>query len=187
MDMDDKEIKIRFGAKLTNLYDIGYLTTDIQQIVAFSGLLERGDLSSVEKYFGERVKGLNRYARILEESGRKSQVTDVHRGSVELVVAGLTLAASIIVPITIAKAQRRAHEEGLQVVFEINPADQNIRTHIAAYANGRYGQGVAALNELFETLNLLNYNTTLVSENAYRIEHVTDKYAERMVKTIKRV
>jgi len=184
--MNSQELRIKFGSGISNLYDIGYLTTDIQQLVAFADLLEQGDISAVEKYFGERIRGLNRYAKVLEETGRKSLVTDARPGSLELDVGPLALAASIIIPIAIAKVEHLLRQENLATTFEINPADEKIRKHIAAYSEGKYGRGQKALNNLFEALSRNEYNITVIAEHVYRIEHVTDKYAARMAKTIKR-
>jgi len=94
--------------------------------VAFADLLP-GDEAELEKYFGERVRGLNRYAKLIEEAGRRSEITEVRNRSVELVVGGLTLLATIVVPIAVLKAQRQLQQEDLEVVFEIDPDDATLR------------------------------------------------------------
>lgn len=184
--MDNQQLKIYFGSGIANLYDVGYLATDIQQIIAFAEMINESDIESADKYFGEKVKGLNRYAKPLEKYGRSSEITDVQKGSLELIISGMAVATAIIVPIAIAKVQHQLNQEGLETTFEISPEDENLKTHLSAYAKGKYGNGLEALNYLFEMLSRLNYNTSVVAENIYRIDHVTDKYAGRMVKTIKR-
>ncbi len=184
--MENQQLKVYFGSGIANLYDVGYLATDIQQIITFAEMINESDFESAEKYFGEKVKGLNRYAKPLEKYGKSSEITDVRKGSLELIVSGMAVAAAIIVPIAIAKVQHQLAQEGLETTFEISPEDENLKTHINAYASGEYGTGMEALNFLFEMLSRLNYNTSVVAEHVYRIEHVTDKYAGRMVKTIKR-
>ncbi|WP_417213945.1 hypothetical protein [Alcanivorax sp.] len=184
--MEEQNLEVYFGTRIANLYDVGYLATDIQQLIAFSEMVNEADAESIEKYFGEKTKGLNRFAKPLERYGKSSEITDVRKGSLALILSGMAVAATIIVPIAIAKVQRQLEQEGLETTFEISPEDENIKTHINAYASGQYGTGIDALNYLFEMLSRLNYNTTVVAEHVYRIEDVTDKYAGRMVKTIKR-
>ena len=184
--MENQQLKIYFGAGIANLYDVGYLATDIQQLITFSEMINESDIESIEKYFGERVKGLNRYAKPLGKYGKSSEITDVRKGSLELIISGMAVAAAVIIPIAIAKVQHKLHQEGLETTFEISPEDDNLRIHLNAYASGQYGEGIEALNFLFEVLSRLNYNTSVVAEHIYRIDHITDKYAGRMVKTIKR-
>ena len=184
--MEDQELKIYFGSKIANLYDVGYLSTDIQQLIAFSDLISESDVDSLDKYFGEQIKGLNRYAKPLEKASRQSQISDVRSGSIEFVLQAVGVAASIIVPIAIFKAQSQLKKEGIDIKFEISPSDKNIVKYLNAYEKGDYGTGLDALNFLFEMLSKLNYNTSVISDNAYRIEHVTEKVAQRMVKTIRR-
>jgi hypothetical protein len=184
--MEDQNLEVYFGAGIANLYDVGYLATDIQQLIVFSEMINESDIENIEKYFGENVRGLNRYAKPLEKYVKSSKIIDARKGSLALVLSGMAVAATIIVPIAIAKVQRQLHQEGLETTFEISPEDESIKTHLNAYASGKYGTGIDALNYLFEMLSRLNYNTTVVAEHVYRIEHVTDRYAGRMVKTIKR-
>lgn len=184
--MENQELEIYFGSEIANLYDVGYLATDIQQIITFAEMISEVDIDGVDKYFGEKVKGLNRYAGPLERYSGNSTITDARKGSLGLIIGGMSLAAAIIVPIAIAKVQHQMHQEGLETTFEISPKDENLKTHLNAYANGQYGVGLEALNFLFEVLSKLNYDTTVVSEHVYKIEKVTEKYAGRMVKTIKR-
>ncbi len=184
--MDDQKLEVYFGTGIANLYDVGYLATDIQQLITFSEMINDSDKENIDKYFGDKVKGLNRYAKPLERYGTRSEITDVRKGSLALILSGMAVATSIIVPIAIAKVQRQLQKEDLETTFEISPEDENLKTHLNAYAKGEYGTGLEALNYLFEMLSRLNYNTSAVAEHVYRIEHVTDKYAGRMVKTIKR-
>ena len=184
--MNNNKLKIYFGSELSNLYDVGYLSTDIQQIIAFSEMINNSDLENVEKYFGEPVKGLNRYAKPLEKFAKSSEIIWVRKGSLELVISGMGLASAIIVPIAIAKVQHQLKKEGIERRFEISPEDKNLRIHLNAYERGKFGHGIEALNYLFEVLSRLKYKTSIVAEHAYRIDHVTDKYAGRMVRTIKR-
>lgn len=54
-------VKIKYGTRISNLHDIGYLSTDINQIVTFANLFEDSRDEKIEQFFGERAKGFNRY------------------------------------------------------------------------------------------------------------------------------
>jgi len=43
--MDD-EIKIYFGGELSNLFELGYISTDLHQVIAFCSLLEADEINT---------------------------------------------------------------------------------------------------------------------------------------------
>jgi len=185
--MKKKEYKldIYFGSEIANLYELGYLTIDLQQLQSYSRLISEKNIEQAEKYFGEKSRPINRYSSQLTK-GTKSEIINVKKGSIELAIAGATLIAAVVMPIVAIKVQQELKYENQLVRFEISPQDESIQTHLQAYAKGNYGYGEKGLEALFEILQRLNYSVQITREDIYSIEHVTNKYAQRMVKTIKK-
>ncbi len=181
--MTERSVNLYFGSKIANLYDLGYLTVDLHQLSVFSNLIESGQSEESEKYFGEKARPINRYMRELTK-GSNAEIIDVKKGSVELILAGLGALASIVMPIVAIKIERELDLNSKTIKFEISPQDERIKTHLESYKNGTFGSGEQALQNLFEVLQRLNYSITIRAEDIYSIEHVTNKYAQRMVKTI---
>lgn len=181
-----EEIKIYFGGDLTNLYDIGWLSSDLSQLVDFADLLESGERERTEKFFGEKSRPFNRYTKIVSKSLKRPEVVDVRKGSVELVIAGCSLAAAVIMPLVQIAVQRHFTKIDEDISFQICPQDASLQRIMNAYANGDFGHGTQGLTTLMSILQQRNYNVTLLAQNVYLIEHVIEKYAQRMIKTIKK-
>lgn len=182
--MSKQDIKIYFGTEMANLYDLGYITTDLYQIFAFSDLLEQNETEKVEKYFGEKSRPFNRYLTVLDKYKKDSSIVDVKKGSIELLVANAPLLAAIIMPLVAIKVQSHFTEKGRQIQFELSPTDPSLKRIMDSYAAGEFGNGREGLEVLFSILEQREYSVSLTGPDAYSIEHVVDKYAQRIVKTI---
>ena len=62
--MIENKVKIYFGGDLTNLYEIGWLSSDLSQLIDFAELVEEGKEERTEKFFGEKARPFNRYTKI---------------------------------------------------------------------------------------------------------------------------
>ena len=175
-------LRIYFGTELANLYDVGYLTTDLYQLFTVSELLEQPDRELTERWFGEKARPFNRYAGVLDKFRRSSEIREAKKGPLELTVAVGSLLTSIIVPLAVIYVQRSLGPR--QVAFEVSVDDPNIEQALRAYADGTFGTGQEGLEMLFAALRQLNYNVNLQAQDAYVINDVLNRYAQRMVKTI---
>ncbi|MCJ0806821.1 hypothetical protein [Vibrio vulnificus] len=184
--MEQNEVKIYFGGGLANLYEVGWLSSDLSQIVDFAELMESGDLERTERFFGENARPFNRYAQIVDKFHKRPEIVDVRKGSVELVIAGCSLAAAVIMPLVQIAVQNYFAQRDEEVSFEISAQDTNLQRILNAYADGQFGRGSEGLVALMSILQQRNYNVTILSQNIYLVEHVVDKYSQRMIKTIKK-
>ncbi|MCK7632645.1 MULTISPECIES: hypothetical protein [unclassified Shewanella] len=184
--MEDNEVKIYFGGDLTNLYEIGWLSSDLSQLVDFAELVESGEKERTEKFFGEKSRPFNRYTKVVDKPHKRPEIVDVRKGSVELIIAGCSVAATVIMPLVQIAVQRYFAARDEEVSFQISPKDTNLQRIMNSYANGDFGLGTEGLTMLMAILEQRNYNVTLLAQNIYLVEHVVDKYAQRMIKTIKK-
>ena len=182
----DHKIKIHFGGELANLYEVGYLSIDLYQLITFSDLIEQGEIEKAKEYFGKKPKPMNRYHSLLKISKAKSEIVDVRKGSIELMIAGISVSAAIIMPLVQVVAQKYLNHRCATVTFEFSPQDESLKRMIDAYAKGEFGRGQEGFDTLFTLLQRRNYNVSCLSENIYQVEYVVDKYAQRMVRTINR-
>ena len=180
------DIKIYFGEELSNLFELGYISTDIHQLIAFSELIEENNLNQIEKYFGEKPIPINRYVTISKDSKKKSRISEVKQGSIELTLTDIGVVAGIVMPIVAIKVQQYFNERNETVQFQIYAQDQNVQRLLRRYENGDFGRGQEALDRLFRNLEYANYDIQIQNENIYLIEHITNKYSQRIIKTIKK-
>lgn len=180
------DIKIYFGGELSNLFELGYISTDIHQLIAFSELIEKEDSTQIQKYFGEKPAPINRYVKISKESKRKSKISEVKQGSIELTLTDIGVLAGIVMPIVAIKVQQYFNQRNETVQFQISAQDQNLRRIIEGYERGDFGNGEEALSRLFRNLEYANYDVQINNNDIYLVEHVVEKYAQRIIKTIKK-
>lgn len=182
--MDEQEIRLYFGGELANLYELGWISTDLSQLMEFAELVESGNRQRAEKYFGEKARPFNRYVSLTEKREKRPEIVDVKKGLIELVIAGTSVAAAVIMPLVQIAVQRYFAAKDETVTFELSPQDKGLRSVMVAYERGDFGQGVNGLNMLMSVLQQRNYNVNVLANNVFLIEHVVDKYSQRIIKTI---
>ena len=179
-----QNLRLRFRDGLLNLHDIGYLSVDVYQLVAFSQTLADENVAEAERWFGESARPFNRFAPVLERYARMSPVTDARRDSIELWMEVGNLAAAIIVPLVAVYVQRELGNP--EINFQIGVDDQVVQRAIDAYEKGGFGRGPRALEGLCDYLRQRERNVQLVGDNSVLIDEVLARYAKRMVRTIRR-
>ena len=184
--MSERNLSVRFGDEIANLHDLGYITTDLYHLVAFADLMTEGRTTEAEKYFGEDARPFNRYLGIMGESRGHAEIIDARKGSVELLLSGLGLLASLVMPLVAIEVRRRVERSGKTVSFQISPDDPGLTRLLDAYADGEFGTGQPALEMLFAVLRSRGYSLELRGEDVYAIEHVVDRYAQRIVRTVEK-
>lgn len=180
-----QELRIYYGGELANLYDVGYLSTDIYQLIAFSELLSQHKDNEVERWFGIGARPFNRYATVLEKYRRSSDIREARSGSLELVIASATLISSVIVPLIAIYIQKRL-ETPKSISFEVSVKDPRLQHLLNMFAEGAFGHGARGIDQLFKELQERGYNVTLRANDAFVIHGTLEKYAQRMVRTIER-
>ena len=184
--MTDHKIKIYFGNELANLHELGWISTNLSQLLEFSELLESGKADQAEKLFGNKARPFNRYTPVAELKDDKPRIIDVQNGSIELVIAGASLTASVIMPLVQIAVQRYFRKEDENITFQLSPQDKGLSNIMTAYEKGEFGEDNEGFVLLISVLKERNYNVDYLAENTYLIEHVVDKYAQRIIRTIKK-
>lgn len=181
------EIKIYFGDDLANLFDVGYISTDIHQIISFTSLLEENNIEDINKYFLHNKYGLTRYSKVLsQEKMKKSRISDVKKGSIELVIASASLASSILMPIIAIKVNKYFEQRAEVVNFNIKVNDVRLQQLLDNYEQGYFGDGDRGLQNIIDLISNAGYNIDIISNNTYTVEDMLDKYTKKIVKTIKK-
>jgi len=72
------------------------------------------------------------------------------------------------------------------VTFELSPQDKGLQKVMSAYEKGEFGEDAEGLKVLMSVLQQRDYNVDVLANNIYLIEHVVDKYSQRIIRTIKK-
>ncbi len=174
------EVVIRLGNELMTLYHLGYISEDIAKALA----LAHDDSVPLTDYrgsvFGPR-DGLELFrndARLVENLGLL-RLKRVDSGSIELVLAGATLLATIFVPILIFKVQAKA---GTAITFEVRCKTPGVMALINRLADGGYGSGPQSIQHLLDDLRRRGVNISVTSEHVYKLEAIADRYASKIAR-----
>ena len=179
-------IRIKFSEDALNLYVVGYLSVDLHQLAIFSHLLETQEIDKAEAYFGKGAFSPNRYSRVYDTRAVSTNIKRVKEGSLELVVDVTGTIAQILMPLLAIWIDRRLNRRGERVIFEVDPTDRTLTRLLDAYQDSVLGDGDASFEYLMGLLQQSGYDVRVLGRNAFLIEHVLDRYAQRAVRTIKK-
>ena len=180
-------MKIKFGSDLLDFYTLGHLLSDLHELVVFSDLIEKNDLESIKSTFSNNfVFKPTRYTKTIRERRNLTEIVKFSQGSLEVIIPVSTLVASVIIPFVIELVKRALARNDEHIVFEFSVGDERLNAILIAFFNGDLGKGEYGLNTLTKALASNDYNVHIISKNIYSIEHITNRYAQRIVKTIKK-
>lgn len=188
MTIKDDSLKIHFDLGENTLYELGYLSIDIYQLIVFCNLLEENDIGSLENYFYNPKSNftLTRNSTILKKYKHVAKIVHLQDGSVELFLAGVGALAKIVMPMIANKIQQRSNRYSQEVTFNISTNDIYLEQCIDDVSNGAYGFEDEGLKWLLNVLRLRGYSVEAVNRDVYRVEKVFDAYEQRMTKIIKK-
>ncbi len=185
-NMDNFKIRIYFGSELANLYELGWISTDLSQLIEFSELVESGEQERAEKFFGEKSRPFNRYTALTKNREKRPEIVEVQKGSIELVIAGASIAVAVIMPLVRIAVTRYFDKQDESITFELSPQDKGLRKIMDAYEKGEFGKNSEGLKVLMSVLQERKYDVDVLANNIYLIEHVVEKYSQRIIRTIKK-
>jgi len=102
------------------------------------------------------------------------------------VIAGASVAVAVIMPLVQIAVQRYFAKQDETITFELSPQDKGLRKIMNAYEKGEFGEDREGLEVLMSVLQKRKYNVDVLANNIYLIEHVVEKYSQRIIRTIKK-
>ncbi|NVK40872.1 MAG: hypothetical protein HWE39_06475 [Oceanospirillaceae bacterium] len=185
--MMDQQIRLCLGGDLANMHGLGWIATDLNQLIVLSDLLESGQEDIAEHFFGTDARPFNRYKTFASTPARRpSQVRQQDDGSVEMVISELGVAASILMPLVEAAVQRQFEGREEPLAFALGTKDPGLKRVMQAYDRGDFGAGSEALGTLMFVLKELNYDVPYLVTSGPVIEHAVSKYSRRIARTIRK-
>jgi phenylpropionate dioxygenase-like ring-hydroxylating dioxygenase large terminal subunit len=155
-------------------------------LIEFSELVQTGEQERAEKFFGEKSRPFNRYTTLTKKREQRPKIVEVQNGSIELVIAGASIAVAVIMPLVRISVTRYFERLDETITFELSPEDKALNKIMTAYENGDFGKDREGLEVLMSVLRKRKYNVDVLANNIFLIEHVVEKYSQRIIKTIKK-
>ena len=175
------------------LYELSFFSLDLLRLSVVSSLIEEAQdrttesklktSKNIDKSYLNRVS-LGSYYK---KNKKDIKVKEFKEGSIELVIAGTTLAASVIVPSILYYLNKRDNEDNQVVNFTIDSNDEQIVEFLNEVSNRNFGSFDDCFEFIRQTLERRNYNFEAISDNTYRALKANSSRLEDMVLTTKRI
>ncbi|GGO86674.1 hypothetical protein GCM10011348_38040 [Marinobacterium nitratireducens] len=183
----DQQISLSMGGDLANLHGLGWIATDLNQLIVLSDLLESGQEDVAAHFFGNDARPFNRYKTFASAPQRRpSQVSQRDDGTLELVISELGVAAAILIPLVQSAIERQFEGAEQPLQFQLGTRDPGLKRVMQAYDRGDFGSGAEGLNTLMFVLKELNHEVPYLATSAPVIEHAVRKYSRRIARTLRK-
>lgn len=181
----NNEVKIKFESKAKSLFDLAYVSLDLNQILVFGELLNDEKYDEMKNMYLEKGPfKLTRQSKILRQYSKNIQVVSIREGSIEIILTGISILSTAIITYLGTKINRELAKIDEELIFEVNPKDQYLNELIEKYEKGDFGKNKESLNWLIEFLSHKGYSTEVITDNAFRIKKVMDEYEKKIIKII---
>jgi mRNA-degrading endonuclease HigB of HigAB toxin-antitoxin module len=107
---------------------------------------------------------------LMQKSSEMVTIKSINKGSIELIIAGLSLFASILIPYHLRYLQKR--DELKKYSFEFNTNDKELTSFIRRVEKNEFGKPDELIDWILSILQKKGYNVIHVSEKQYRIEKI---------------
>jgi len=185
--MMDQQISLCLGGDLANIHGLGWIATDLNQLIVLSDLLESGQEDIAAHFFGSTARPFNRYKTFASTPNRRpSRVKLQDDGSVEMVISELGVAAAILMPLVESAVQRQFEGREAPLAFALGVRDPGLKRVMQAYERGDFGEGSEALGTLMFVLKELNYDVPYRVTSGPVIAHAVNRYSRRIARTLRK-
>ncbi|MBM7661716.1 hypothetical protein JOC85_002519 [Bacillus mesophilus] len=181
------ELTIKINKEKNTLFELGYISLDILQLVVLGELIEQEKTEKAEDIFLKKKPYgyFTRDSLFLREYKERAIIKELRKGSIILVISGISATAAIINLIVQHKVRKNTHKNET-IYFEVSSNDDRLNDLLESYDNGNYGKGGEGFKWLNKQLLQMGYSVRLKDKDAYIIEKVSEEYKNRIIKTIKK-
>lgn len=171
--MKTYELNLKFNFDQNTLYELGLFSTDLYQLIVFYELLQNDELDLIEEYFlHPKPFAVTRNNHLLRGFRDRAKIKSINNGSIEMIIAGVSCAATIIVPYSIYRLQKKDNNESQEIFFEISTNDQEINQLLDQFNEGLYEKGIQALQWLINNLNERGYKSQTLNRSLSMREYM---------------
>lgn len=181
--MKNNTMKVKIDMEELSVYELGYLTVDISQLLVFCKLLEERDNELLNKsFFNDNPFRLTRDSKVLKDYAYDFEVVDINKGCIEIIIGGVGAAATVIMPFVMHEVKKR----NSKYKFLIDSTDKDLKDLLDAFEKiKKKGEDEENLKWLMEMLHYRGYDIDISPDNIYKIQKVIGIYARRIERIIR--
>ncbi|EOV6289239.1 TPA: hypothetical protein N2898_004556 [Vibrio parahaemolyticus] len=187
------DLRVKLNVDDPTLYELSFFSLDLLRLNVVSSLIEEAQDDSKEsklvtaKNIDKTYLNRASLGSFYKKNSKDIQVKEFKEGSIELVIAGTTLAASIIVPSILYYLNKRDNEGNEMVNFTIDSNDQQIAEFLNEVSNRNFGSFDECFEFIRQTLVRRGYNFEAISDNTYKALKANSSRLEDVILTTRRI
>jgi len=186
------DLRVRLNVAEPTLYELSFFSLDLLRLSVVSSLVDEAQSGGESKLV--TVKNIDRSYQNRSSLGsyykkhkKDIQVKEFKEGSIELVLAGVGIAAAVIVPTILYYLNKKNQEDGQVVNFTIDSQDPEINRFLGEVQDRNFGSFDECFEFIRQTMIRRGYSFEAISDNTYKALKANSNRLEDVVLTTRRI
>jgi hypothetical protein len=192
------DLRVKLNVAEPTLYELSFFSLDLLRLSVVSSLVDEAQSIGESKSTGESklvsAKNIDRtyqnrssLASYYKKHKKDIQVKEFKEGSIELVIAGVGVAASVIIPTIFYYLNKKNQEENQMVNFTVDSQDPEINRFLGEVQNRNFGSFDDCFDFIRQTMIRRGYSFEAISDNTYKALKANSNRLEDVVLTTRRI
>jgi len=192
------DLRVKLNVAEPTLYELSFFSLDLLRLSVVSSLVDEAQSIGESKSTGESklvsAKNIDRtyqnrssLASYYKKHKKDIQVKEFKEGSIELVIAGVGVAASVILPTIFYYLNKKNQEENQMVSFTVDSQDPEINRFLGEVQNRNFGSFDDCFDFIRQTMIRRGYSFEAISDNTYKALKANSNRLEDVVLTTRRI
>jgi len=186
------DLRVKLNVAEPTLYELSFFSLDLLRLSVVSSLVDEAQSGGESKLVS--AKNIDRTYQNRSSLGsyykkhkKDIQVKEFKEGSIELVIGGVGVAASVILP-TIFYYLNKKNQEANQVVnFTVDSQDSEINSFLQQVQDRNFGSFDDCFGFIQQTMISRGYSFEAISDNTYKALKANTNRLEDVVLTTRRI
>ena len=192
------DLRVKLNVAEPTLYELSFFSLDLLRLSVVSSLVDEAQSIGESKSTGESklvsAKNIDRtyqnrssLASYYKKHKKDIQVKEFKEGSIELVIAGVGIAAAVIIPTILYYLNKKNQEENQMVNFTVDSQDPDINEFLGKVQNRDFGSFDDCFDYICQTMISRRYSFEAISDNTYKALKANSNRLENVVLTTRRI
>lgn len=185
------DLKIKMNVEAPTLYELSFFSLDLLRLNFISTLIEEAQLSeksklitskNIDRIYQNRSSLANYYLK----NKKSIEVKEFNEGSIELVIAGVSVTAAIVIPIVLHYLNQKNYQNNQMVNFTVDSEDSDILLLLEEIGRKNFGSFEESFDFIEQTLLRRGYSFEAISDNTFKAIKANTNRIDDVILTTKR-
>jgi hypothetical protein len=186
------DLRVKLNVAEPTLYELSFFSLDLLRLNVVSSLIDEAQSISDSKLVSAKNIDRSYQNRASLGSYYKKHKKDIlvkefKEGSIELVIAGIGVAASVIIPTIFYYLNKKNQEANQMVNFTVDSQDAEMNRFLEEVQNRNFGSFDDCYDFIRQTMVRRGYSFEAISDNTYKALKANSNRLEDVVLTTRRI